>query len=184
MKLPRLFCSVALLCSALLPLPASAVVTEFGFLSGMTGANEVPANASTGSVIINSLTFDSSVGSFGVLTVNLSFTGLISNASAAHVHGVAGVGVNAGVMPGSALTVTTATSGSVTGTWTAASAGAVDSLFAGNTYINLHSGSFPGGELRGQLVAIPEPATAALLLGAAGAGFLLWRRRLATRANR
>ena len=48
----------------------------------------------------------------------------------------------------------------------------VDSLLAGNFYVNLHTGEFPGGEIRGQVVGegpppVPEPATA-MLVGAAG----------------
>lgn len=36
-------------------------------------------------------------------------------------------------------------------------------LFAGTTYLNLHTQAFPGGELRGDVAAIPEPGTAILL---------------------
>jgi hypothetical protein len=36
-------------------------------------------------------------------------------------------------------------------------------------YFNLHTGAFPGGEIRGQIVAVPEPETWALM----GAGLLL-----------
>lgn len=46
-------------------------------------------------------------------------------------------------------------------------------LLAGNTYINIHSSAFPGGEIRGQL--IPTPGAAALL-GLAGAAAFRRRR--------
>jgi hypothetical protein len=36
-------------------------------------------------------------------------------------------------------------------------------IFAGLAYINFHTTQFPGGEIRGQLEAVPEPASLALL---------------------
>ena len=35
-------------------------------------------------------------------------------------------------------------------------------------YVNIHSTFRPAGEIRGQLLLLPEPASAALLIGAAG----------------
>lgn len=37
-------------------------------------------------------------------------------------------------------------------------------LAAGQAYFNIHSTVFPGGEIRGFLVAVPEPGTVSLLL--------------------
>jgi hypothetical protein len=43
---------------------------------------------------------------------------------------------------------------------------------AGETYINIHTQQFPGGEIRGFLGAVPEPSTwVMMLLGFAGLGF-------------
>lgn len=52
-------------------------------------------------------------------------------------------------------------------------AGDEDLLLAGDTYINIHTLDYLGGEIRGQLIPIPEPATIALL----GAGLVAARRR-------
>jgi hypothetical protein len=46
----------------------------------------------------------------------------------------------------------------------------------GETYLNIHSVQFGGGEIRGYLQAAPEPSTV-LLAGAALASLTLLRRR-------
>jgi hypothetical protein len=42
-------------------------------------------------------------------------------------------------------------------------------ILAGNSYLNIHSQTFPNGEIRGFLVRVPAPATL-LLLGTSLAG--------------
>ena len=48
-------------------------------------------------------------------------------------------------------------------------------LEAGKAYLNVHTAAFPGGEIRGLLVPVPEPETYALML--AGLGVLGWTAR-------
>ena len=50
-------------------------------------------------------------------------------------------------------------------------------LFDGYLYMNVHTSVFPGGEIRGQLLSVPEPSTAALLGLGLGAVVPVMRRK-------
>jgi hypothetical protein len=84
-----------------------------------------------------------------MVTVTGTFAGLSSNAVAAHIHGPAPVGMNAGIIVN--LTATAAPQGTVTGSGTLTAAQRTDML-GGLTYINVHSANNTGGEIRGQIV--------------------------------
>jgi hypothetical protein len=59
----------------------------------------------------------------------------------------------------------------------------VNGILGGLTYLNVHSTAFPNGEIRGFLVAVPEPESYAMLLaGLAVLGFMARRKRLTLRA--
>ncbi len=107
---------------------------------------EVPPNASTGA--------GHALLSLDRATDNLGFDirscGLSANETAAHFHGFAPRGVNAGVL--SALPA----GPRKLGTWAYGPANE-PGLLDGRVYINIHTTSNPGGEIRGQ-VEFPRPA--------------------------
>ena len=64
------------------------------------------------------------------------------------------------------------------GTVAGAMAAFIAGLESGQTYLNIHTTQFPGGEIRGQLQAVPEPASLVLLgTGVTAAAGALRRRR-------
>jgi hypothetical protein len=71
------------------------------------------------------------------------------------------------------------TPGNTTGTFSGSgtlTAAQITDLDNGNLYINITDSVFPSGEIRGQIFAVPEPATMALM-GAGSLALLMLRRR-------
>jgi MYXO-CTERM domain-containing protein len=163
--------------------------------AALSGANEAPPTGSPG-VGFAIVTVDTILNT---MEVNVTFSGLTSGNTAAHIHCCVAPGGNAGV-----ATITPTFTGFPSGT----TAGTYDHLFdltssdtynpafitlegnlanaesallaglAGDmTYLNIHTTENLGGEIRGFLVTTPEPQT--WLLALAGLG-LLWvaRRKL------
>jgi hypothetical protein len=168
---------------------------------GLLPGNENPSVTAVGSggVIGGGIFYDDATN---ILTLNFGwgsangFTNLSGNATAGHIHGpTSGTGTasftqNSGVAygldnrPGWSAN---ATSGGFSGTVTLTEPHEAN-LLAGQFYVNVHTATNPGGEIRGNLVqAVPEPASAALLgLGVLGsiAGCTRIRQRVGGRSGR
>jgi hypothetical protein len=171
---------------ATVPMSAATI-----FSTTLSGANEVPptGSAGTGTALVT-LAADT-------LSVSITFSGLGSPDGAAHIHCCGPVGVNEPIAVPFTGFPTGVTSGSFNGSFdltslgsysaafllangnTAASAEAalIAGLNAGQAYANIHTTNFGGGEIRGQLAAVPEPATAFLAGGVLAALALLRRKR-------
>jgi hypothetical protein len=108
----------------------------------LDGKSQVPPNttAATGTADID---YDPASKK---LSWKLNYTGLSGPATAAHFHGPAEPGKNAGV----AVPISNTASGS-DGSATLTDAQAAD-LTAGKYYVNVHTAANPGGEIRGQVM--------------------------------
>lgn len=187
-----------LLVTLLLGFAGAASAATTTYTTTLSGAKELPPNSSpaTGSV---TLVIDNTADT---MALNVSFYGLVGPSSAAHIHcctaapgaGNAGVattvpyfagfpiGVTAGTysMTLDLLSASTYNPAFVTahgGTLALAEAALLAGLASGSAYFNIHSSTYPGGEIRGFIAPVPEPGHLAMLaVGLVGlAGVRRWR---------
>ncbi len=161
------FLKAGVLSLAALSFSSSASIVSLHSVLG--GAQEVPANASPATGVAD-LSYDDVSN---ILTWDIDFAGLVAGLTNSHFHGNAPPGVAAGVKIAIPHT-NGVTFGNLAGSAAVAQADEA-ALLGGLWYINIHSQSFPGGEIRGQVLAVPEPSTI-LLLAIGCAGFLAQRR--------
>jgi len=106
----------------------------------LSASNEVPPNSSSGTGT-GKVELDGNVVKWTV-----TYSGMTGPVTAGHFHGPAPAGSNAGVVVPFAGPLASPIVGSATLT-----PAQVDQLKAGLWYINLHTATNPGGEIRGQV---------------------------------
>ena len=118
--------------------------SQVGYFAGiLQGSQEVPATASSGrGTVLAKYDFQTKI-----LGITGDFQALTTAATAAHIH-TAMAGSNGSVQ--FTLTPDLNTLGSFTNNLTLSPAQESD-LIAGNMYVNIHTTTFPGGEIRAQL---------------------------------
>ena len=191
------FIAGAILCLA----PASQAQV---FIASLSGPNEQPVNNSPG-IGFSTVTLDSVLNT---MRVQITFSGLTGTTTVAHIHsatatpftGLAGVATQTPSFPGFPTGVT---AGSYDQTFdmtqlssynpafvnnnggTAASAQSAlfSGISTGRAYVNVHSTTFQGGEIRGFLVVAPEPGALALIGGLGLVGLPVIARRRRVRSN-
>jgi CHRD domain-containing protein/PEP-CTERM motif-containing protein len=182
--------------AAILVTGTSLSASVITYVVTMNGPSESPPNASpaTGGATI---TIDNVANT---LSLNMFFSGLTGTTTASHIHcctavplaGTAGVATTTPFFTGFPIGVTSGTynntfdltqassynSAFITangGTTATAEAALLAGIASGEAYLNVHSSTFGGGEIRGFLIATPEPATLSLV-GLALGGLLAFGR--------
>lgn len=172
-----------------LGLSLNAFASPITYTAIMNGPNESPANGSPGTgfavVVYDPIAH--------TLDVDVSFANLTVGSTASHIHccttvpdmGTAGVATQVPTFTGFPLGVTSGTydhlfdmtllstynPAFVTangGTASTAEVALADGLASGESYLNIHTTNFPGGEIRGFLSPVPEPeglAVVGLIIG-------------------
>jgi hypothetical protein len=143
----------------------SASAVTYQMVTTLDGAQAGTSSTATGS---GTLTYDDLSN---LLTWNINFTGLLGAETASHFHGPAAPGISAGVQFGLPL------GSPKIGSRTLSATQGTD-LLAQLWYVNVHSSIAPLGEIRGQLLMVPEPETYAMM--AVGLGLVggIARRRM------
>lgn len=168
---------------------ARAVPIEF--TATLSGAAESPANASAGTGFAD-VFYDATTH---LLSLQITFSGLSGTTTASHIHaatavpgaGTAGVATTTPTFAGFPLGVTSGFYSVILdltllssynpayvtangGTAATAESALMSAMFQGETYLNIHTTAFPGGEIRGFLNRVPDAvSTGALLILSLGA---------------
>lgn len=179
----------------------AASAAPVAFSLQLNGATENPVNASPGTGS-SSMIFDLTAHT---LEISVVFSGLLGNTTASHIHCCLAnpfqmspnamvatttpnfVGFPTGVSSGSFHTILDMTlASSYNPAFVTANGGIIgnaelalyNGMLSSRSYLNIHTNLFPGGEIRGFISPVPEPATVSLFgFGAAGLAGMVRRRR-------
>jgi hypothetical protein len=142
MRLNTLAASAAI---SVMMLAGAANAATMKYTATLAGPMEVPATDSKGTGTVTA-TLDTTTKMFDY---NVTYSGLTGAAMAAHFHGPAAPGANAGpVVPVPAGGIMP---GMIHGTATLTDA-QISDLNAGKWYFNIHTAAHGGGEIRGQVM--------------------------------
>ena len=186
------FLAVAAFCAFITQANAASIFFD---LQGVAGFGLLPGNEpgalngtpGSGGEIGAGIFFDNVAHTLDVRNVgwgsSQGFNNLSSLANNSHIHGPTAANFGSGFTQTAGVLFTLArSSDAVTGgTFTTApialTAAQETDLFNGKYYINIHTTLNGGGEIRGFLVAVPEPSTIALGILAAALGVAFQYRR-------
>ena len=185
-----------LLVFAFASLSAQIACAQLEYQAFLDGPSESPPNASPATGFAD-VTYNPTLHT---LHVNVSWSGLTGTTTASHIHaataspgtGTAGIATTTPYFSGFPIGVTAGTYDNTldltqTSSWNAsyisgnggttagAEAALASALADDKAYLNIHTTTFGGGEIRGFLVLVPEPSSLALL--GLGAGVAGWYRR-------
>ena len=178
---------LAAFAAMLIGMMATASTSRAGIIeydAVLNGPSESPPNASPGTGFAE-VDVDTTANT---MRVQVSFSGLLGTTTASHIHsatavpftGTTGVATTTPTFTGFPLGVTsgtydhtfdmtlassynpafvTAEGGTVSG----AEAALLTGIEGGETYLNIHTTNFPGGEVRGFLAQVPEPSSIFML---------------------
>lgn len=121
---------------------APAIAESVSLKADLSAAGSAPPNDSKGTGAAD-VTFDAATK---MLTWKVTFSGLSGDATAAHFHGPADAGANAGV-----VVPIKGTTSPMDGSAALTDAQAAE-LLAGKWYVNVHTAAHKDGEIRGQVL--------------------------------
>jgi hypothetical protein len=188
---------VAVIAVAIMALPGDSRAAFIIYTTNLSGANEVPAVTTPGTGFAE-VDVDTTANT---MRVRVTFSGLTANTTMSHIHAAAPPGSNAGVatttptFPNFPLGVTSGTydmtfdmtlassynPAFITangGTAASAEAALFAALASDQAYLNIHTTTNTGGEIRGWLTpaAVPEPSSF-VLGGLCALGLAVFARR-------